>query len=130
MYNNKLQEMDNAKKICDIILEDNHYVRYVTICDREGNILGSSKRSDVNQILSDEETRKSLKRAVDSWHSRDEFVEKLGNGRFAVVGYDNLVRITIPLKNERLLLVTLDGNKPYSMGEIFLIIQYVENLQL
>jgi len=122
--------MDNEKKICDIILEDNTFARYTAICDHEGNILGSSKRDGVNQILSDEETRKSLKRAVDSWHSRDELSEKLGNGRFAVVGYDNLVRITIPLKNERLLLVTIDEKKPYPLGEIFILIEFVENLQL
>jgi len=122
--------MNNAYEICNMIIEENTYVRYSAICDPEGNILGSGKRSNLNQILSDEETRKSLKRAVASWHSRDEFAEKLGNGRFAVVGYDNLVRITIPLKNERLLLVTLDGNKPYTLGEVFLLIEFVENLQL
>jgi len=122
--------MDSADKICDEIIEDNRYARYVAICDREANILGSCKRSNVSQILTDEETHKSLKRAVDSWHSRDEFAEKLGNGRFAVVGYDNLVRITIPLKNERLLLVTLDGKKPYSLGEVFVMIEFVENLML
>ena len=130
MYNNMLQEMDSEDKICDIILEDNTFARYTAICDHEGNILGSSKRDGVNQILSAEETHKSLKRAVDSWHSRDELSEKLGNGRFAVVGYDNIVRITIPLKNERLLLVTLDGNKPYTLGEVFVLIESVEDLNL
>ena len=122
--------MDSEDKICDRIIEDNTYVRYSAICDHEGNILGSSKRDGVNQILSDEETHKSLKRAVASWYSRDELSEKLGNGRFAVVGYNNLVRITIPLKNEHLLLVTIDGDKPYPLGEVFLLIESVEDLKL
>jgi len=122
--------MDSEAKICDNILEDNRYARYVAICDHEGKILGSSDRINVSRLLSDEETHKSLKRAVDSWHSRDELAEKLGNGRFTVTAYDNLVRITIPLKNDRLLLVTLDGNKPYSLGEVFTIIEFVEDLQL
>ena len=122
--------MSSEEKICDEILGDNRYARYIAICDREGKILGSSNRSNVSHLLSDEETHKSLKRAVNSWHSRDELAEKLGNGRFAVVAYDNLVRITIPLKNNRLLLVTLDGNKPYSLGEVFTIIEFVEDLKL
>ncbi len=119
--------MDSEEKICGIILEANQYARYVAVCDHEGKILWDSNRNDVEHLLSEEETNESLKRAVASWYSRDKLAAKLGKGRFAVVGYENLIRITIPLKNDHLLLVTIDGKKPHYMGDVLSIIDFVED---
>ena len=119
--------MDSEEKICDIVLEANQYARYAAVCDREGKILWDTNRNNVEHLLTEEETNESLKRAVDSWHSRDKLAAKIGKGRFAVVGYDNLIRITIPLKNERLLLVTVDGKQPHYMGDVLSIIDFVED---
>jgi len=120
-------EMNEEEKICGIILEANQYARYVAVCNREGEILWDSNRKNVEHLLSEEETNDSLKRAVDSWHSRDKLAAKIGKGRFAAVGYDNLVRITIPLKNDHLLLVTIDGKKPHYMGDVLSIVDFVED---
>ena len=46
--------MDSEEKICDKILDDNRYARYIAICDREGKILGSSNRSNVGHLISEE----------------------------------------------------------------------------
>ena len=120
-------KIDSEEKICGIILEANQYARYAAVCDREGKILWDSNRNNVEHLLTEEETNESLKRAVDSWHARDKLAAKIGKGRFAVVGYDNLIRITIPLKNERLLLVTVDGKQPHYMGDVLSIIDFVED---
>ncbi len=120
-------KMDSEEKICDIVLEANQYARYAAVCDREGKILWESNRNNVEHLLTEEETNESLKRAVDSWHFRDKLAAKIGKGRFAVVGHDNLIRITIPLKNERLLLVTVDGKQPHYMGDVLSIIDFVED---
>ncbi len=118
--------MDSEEKICDIVLEANQYARYAAVCDREGKILCNSRRNNVEHLLTQEDTNESLKRAVESWHSRDNLTEKLGNGRYAVVGYDNLTRITVPLKNDHLLLVTVEGKKPQYVGDIVKIVDYVQ----
>jgi len=119
--------MDSEEKICGIILEANQYARYVAVCDHEGKILWDSNRENVEHLLSEEETNESLKRAAASWLSRDKLAAKLGKGRFAVVGYENLIRITIPLKNDHLLLVTIDGKKPHYMGDVLSIVDFVED---
>ena len=100
IFSNMSQEMDDEGKLCSMIMEANQYARFAAVCDREGKILCNSRRNNVEHLLTQEETNESLKRAVDSWHSRDNLTEKLGNGRYAVVGYDNLTRITVPLKND------------------------------
>ncbi len=121
------QEMDDEGKLCSMIMEANQNARYAAVCDRDGKILWNSRRNNVEHLLTEEETTESLKRAVDSWHSRDNLTEKLGSGRYAVVGYDNLTRITVPLKNDHLLLVTVEGKKPQYLGDIVKIVDYVKN---
>ncbi len=120
------QEMDDEGKLCSMIMEANKYARYAAVCDREGKILCNSRRNNVEHLLTEEETKESLKRAVDSWHSREHLTKKLGNGRYAVVGYDNLTRITVPLKNDHLLLVTVEGKKPQYVGDIVNIVDFVQ----
>jgi hypothetical protein len=120
------QELDDEGKLCSMIMEANKYARYAAVCDRDGKILWSSRRNNVEHLLTEEETKQSLKRAVDSWHAREHLAEKLGKGRYAVVGYENLTRITVPLKNDHLLLVTVEGKRPQYVGDIVHIVDYIQ----
>ena len=120
--------MDDEGKLCSMIMEANQYTRFAAVCDREGEILCDSNRNNVEHLLTEEETNESLKRAIVSWQARDKLAAKLGNGRVAVVGYENLIRITIPLKNEHLLLVTVDGKRPEYMSDVLSIVDFVEEI--
>ncbi len=119
-------DMDAHGKLVSMIMEANEHARYAAVCDNGGKILWSSRRNNVQHLLTEEESKKSLKRAVDSWHSRDELSPKLGKGKYAVVGYENLSRITVPLDSEHLLLVTVEGNKSQYLGDIVNIVDYVQ----
>ncbi len=120
------QQLDDEGKLCSMMMEANENVRYAAICDQDGKILWNSHRNNVNNILTFEETKASLKRAMDSWRQRDELSQKIGKGRFAIVGYDKIKRITVPLKNNHLLFLSVEGNKPEYMGDILNIVKWVE----
>jgi hypothetical protein len=120
------QQLDDEGKLCSMMMEANENVRYAAICDQDGKILWNSHRNNVNNILTFEETKASLKRAMDSWRQRDELSHKIGKGRFAIVGYDKIKRITVPLKNNHLLFLSVEGNKPEYMGDILNIVKWVE----
>jgi hypothetical protein len=120
------QQMEDEGKLCSMMMEANENVRYAAICDQDGKILWNSHRNNVSNILTLEETKASLKRAMNSWRQRDELSQKIGKGRFAIVGYEKIKRITIPLKNEHLLFLSVEGNKPEYMGDILNIVKWVE----
>jgi len=88
--------------------------------------LWHSHRNEVDNILTLEETKTTLKRAVKAWKKRDEFSDKIGEGRYAVVGYDKIKRITMPLKNDHMLFVSVQADKPEYMGDLIKIVDYVE----
>ena len=118
------QQIDDEGKLVSMIMEANKYVRFAAICDSDGKILWNSHRNDVENILTLEETKDSLKRALATWKVRDELSDKLGNGRYAIVGYDKIKRITVPLPKDHMLFVSVEGEKPEYIGDIMKIVEW------
>jgi hypothetical protein len=121
------QQMNDEGKLVSMMMEANKYVRFAAICDSKGDIIWNSFRNDVNNILTLEETKSSLKRALHTWQERDELSSKIGKGRFAIVGYDKIKRITVPLRNEHMLFLSVEGDKPEYIKDVLNIVKWVED---
>ena len=83
-------------------------IRFVTIVDKHGKIEHTGHREGVSNILTSEESKKSLQRAVDSWHARNDLSDKIGEGRYVLAEYAKIKRITIPMGKEHLIYLTTD----------------------
>ena len=119
------QELDREGKLVSMILEANKNVRYACICDSDGKILWNSRRNDIQSLISLEDTKASLKRALENWKERDKLTAKIGRGRYAVVDYEKLKRVTVPLRNNHLLYVHVEGDKPEYIGDIMKIVDWI-----
>ncbi len=119
------QEMDDEGKLVSMVLEANKNVRYACICDGEGKILWNSRRNDIQSLMLLGDTKASLKRACENWMERDKLSAKIGRGRYAIVDYEKLKRITVPLRNNHLLYVHVEGDKPEYIGDIIKIVNWV-----
>jgi len=117
--------MDDEGKLVSMMMEANKYVRYAAICDNDGKILWNSHRNDADNILTLEETKESLKRAIKTWEDRDELSEKIGKGSFAIVGYEKIKRITVPLQNDHMLFMSVQGDKPEYIKDVLNIVKWV-----
>lgn len=120
------QQLDDEGKLVSMMMEANPYVRYGAICDNDGQIIWSSYRNDVNNILTQEETKASLKRALNTWKDRYELSPKIGKGKFAIVGYEKIKRITVPLRNNHMLFLSVEGDKPEYIKDVLNIVKWVE----
>ncbi len=120
------QQLDDEGKLVSMIMEANKDYRYAGICDVDGNILWSSKRDNVGKLLSLDETKSWLKRAISSWKDREQFTAKIGKGQFSYTGYEKLKHITVPLKNGHMLFISLGGKDFPYLGDIMKIVKYVE----
>ncbi len=119
------QDMDAEGKLVSMVLEANKNVRYACICDSEGKILWNSRRNDIQTLLTLEEMKASVKRACENWEEREKLSGKIGMGRYAIVDYEKLKRITVPLRNHHPLYVHIEGNKPEYIGDIMKIVDWV-----
>ena len=118
---------DNEEKLLNMILGEIPSSRIAIICDHDANILWNSIRENTTSYLSVDETKESLKRSIKSWEERDKLSAKIGNGRYAIVAYDKIKRITIPLPNNHLLVVILEGEEFGNVQNIMTIINWVKS---
>ncbi|MGA8762720.1 MAG: hypothetical protein WB562_07635 [Candidatus Sulfotelmatobacter sp.] len=72
-------------------------IRLVTICDQNGKIMHSDHREGVRNLLTPDESRKSLDLAVKAWKTRSELAPKIGKGKYVLAEYEKVKRITMPL---------------------------------
>ncbi len=91
------------------IVELDDSIRFGAICNKFGEITSKFPRDGVTLHLNDYETSKLLREACSSWHYRHQLSFKLGKGKFALAVYEKLIRLTIPVDQENLLLLTLEN---------------------
>jgi hypothetical protein len=99
--------MDYGKLSKDILNLDPK-VRFAGICDDTGEIKYGGQREGVKNLLSPDETKKSNLQALARWGLRNSLAPKIGKGRYAMAEYEKMKRITIPLENDHLLLITTE----------------------
>ena len=95
-------------KLCKDILNVDPKIRYAGICDDTGETKYGGQRQGVQNLLSPEETKRSNLQALARWSLRNSLAPKIGKGKYAVAKYEKLKRITIPLENHHLLLITTE----------------------
>ena len=91
--------MDYRKLYQDIMDLDSN-IRLVTICDKNGNVAYSDHRGGVKNLLTQEESMKSLELAITAWRTRSQLAPKIGKGKYVLAEYEKIKRITIPLSND------------------------------
>ena len=96
------------KRIYEDIMNTDPKIRLVTICDSNGKIMHSDHRQGVQNLLTPEESKKSLELAVNSWKTRSTLAPKIGKGKYVLAEYEKIKRITMPLGDEHLLYITTE----------------------
>lgn len=81
-------------------------IRYASVCDIEGNELGMQIREGVNRMLNDEEHSQALRYAANHMKERSKLSPKLGKTQYVFAAYDNLDRLTMPIGDKYVLLIT------------------------
>jgi hypothetical protein len=62
-------------------------IRLITICDINGKIMYSDYREGTENLLSPEESKKSLKLAIDAWKTRSSLASNIGRGKYVLAEY-------------------------------------------
>ena len=96
--------------LCKDILEQDQNVRFAGVSDDTGEIKYGGQRQGINNLLSSEETKRSNLQALARWSLRNSLAPKIGKGRYAMAEYERIKRITFPLENYHLLLITTEVN--------------------
>ena len=117
--------------LLDKIMGLDKNIRFSLICDMHGNVVNTRHREKLENYLTENETKDALQYSVESWRVRNHHSKKIGKGKFAFVEYEKLRRITMPLNEDRMLLVTVDkdGENYEIIDRILNQIRHPENLK-
>jgi hypothetical protein len=102
------------RKIFEDIMSIDPNIRFVTIFDINGKIRYSDHRQGTENLLTPEESKKSLELALNAWKIRGELAPKIGRGKYVLAEYENIKRITMPLGDCHLIYVTTKVDADHS----------------
>ena len=98
------------KEIYSKVLSVEPNTRMDSMCDSDGKILFSEHREGVTNLLSPEESKRSLEMAVNAWKTRSQLADKIGKGKYVLAEYEKIKRITMPLDDNHILYITTEAN--------------------
>jgi hypothetical protein len=96
------------------ILSAESKTRMVTVCDNNGKILFSKHKEGVTNLLTPEESKRSLEMAVNAWKTRSQLANKIGKGKYVLAEYEKIKRITMPLDDDHLLYITTETDADHN----------------
>jgi len=107
-------------RLCKDILGLDPKIRFAGVCDESGAIKYGGQREGVTNLLSPDETKRSNLQAMARWALRNSLSSKVGKGKYAMTEYEKIKRITFPLEQNHLLLVTTEVDADHSkvIGDI------------
>jgi len=92
-------------KFFEEIMDIDPNVRFAASYDGQFN---AKYRDGIQGYFNDEEVRSFLSKAQKRWDSRKQMSLKIGDPKFAMAQYGKVNRITIPLENDGVILVTTE----------------------
>lgn len=99
--------MDFEKLFIDILKIDST-IRYAAIQTNTGEKIAGGFRENTTPILSDDELKMMHYYASQRWQTRKNIEHKLGHAKYALAEYDDIKRITFPIDEKYLLMLTTE----------------------
>lgn len=96
------------ERLCKDILDLESKIRFAGVCDESGEIKYGGQREGIVNLLTPEETKRSNLQAVARWALRNSLSPKVGRGKYALAEYEKIKRMTFPIDDDHLLLVTTE----------------------
>ena len=96
------------EKLFNDVMDVDSTIRYAAIQNNAGEKISGGFRGNINPILNDDELKMMHQYASQRWQTRKNIEHKLGNTKYAMAEYDKLKRITIPINEKHLLMLTTE----------------------
>lgn len=101
------------KELVKIILDTDEKIRFAGILNEKKEFV-SCFRKGVKSLLSDSETHKSAIHALERWHLRRIFENKIGLPEYTLSEYKLVKRATIQLDGNKLLLISMNKDSDHN----------------
>jgi hypothetical protein len=94
--------------LCSLIFEIDPKIRYVAVYHKSGHQLCGGMRDGLEPLLPPEELTRSAIHTIMRWETRQLLSSFIGQGKYSMAEYEKIKRITFPMNQTALLLVSTD----------------------
>jgi len=105
--------MDFDRLSMDVLKIDST-IRYAAIQKYSGEKIAGGFRENISPILSNEELKMMHYYASQRWETRKHIEHKIGKTKYAMAEYDKLKRITFPINEKYMLMLTTEINTDHT----------------
>jgi hypothetical protein len=100
------------------------------VCNDVGEVSFGGQREGIADLLSKDESKRSNLQAIARSALRDSLSPRIGKGKYAITEYQKIKRITFPLEESQLLLVTteVDADHNKIIWDVLSILRQLKNL--
>jgi len=89
-------------------------IRYAAIQNSDGKKITGGFRENISPILNDDELKMMHYYASQRWQTRKNIEHKIGKTKYAMAEYDKLKRISFPINDKYLLMLTTEINTDHT----------------
>ena len=101
-------DSDDYEAMPERILSLDDSIRFCAVTNKLGYISASKYRSGLSPLMNVEETEKHALSATIRHSTRKEWESKIGKVLFTITRYERLIRVTVPLPDSHLVLLSVD----------------------
>lgn len=98
--------MADLDEVCEKILKVHSKIRFAGIYHQ--GVFRSKTREGLQTLLTEEESKRSVVEAVKRWETRHSLASKLGHPVYSMTKYAKVNRMTLPIGEEGLVLISTD----------------------
>jgi hypothetical protein len=96
-------------ELCNNVLKIDEDVRFAGILDKNGQLVSGGYKDGLASHLQSDESKMSFHYASKSWESRKNLSHRVGNERFAIVEFEKVKMISVPIDGNNILLVSVES---------------------
>lgn len=100
----------NYENLVSSIFEIDNKIRFAGVYGINGDKIVGGMRKNLTSYLPEDQTLKSARFAITGWQSRKKFYDIVGKEKYSMEEYEKTKRITFPLSDNDVLLVSTEPN--------------------
>lgn len=100
----------NFDAFCSDILNSDPMIRYTALLNKSGEKISGISRQNMTPLLNEDEQKMELYHAGQRWETRKYLDHKIGKAKYSFTEYEKIKRVTFPVDDRHLLLVSMEPN--------------------
>lgn len=98
----------NLDELCQNVLKINEEVRFAGVLDKNGQLVSGGYKDGLSSHLQSDESKMSFHYASKAWESRKNLSHRVGKEKFAIVEFEKVKLISVPVDGNNILLVSVE----------------------